>query len=180
MAKETFYENYGSETALAPYRGPEQTIERIIRRAVLETIDFMGIWAERKDPITRNMIRTTAKHPSLYQEGKGWREVLEDFCGFNIEIIGLKTPFCWLTACAGKLCPTTQRFLDLGKAAQDTLLLSWHKQSGLIAVCPEPELKFIYPTTCLQTTLTKQENQTTLWLWNWDRKLLRAKNDLSQ
>jgi hypothetical protein len=148
--------------------------ERILKRAVLEILPNLVPWSERKSAITQMTIRETLKRHSLYENAppSQWRGVLEEFVEKDIEILILNKEFQTkdlLKLGNNRKHPLIERLEELEETKNETLLLLWHPENGLLA-CTEKELPKSFPNlhTKLRFQTPHQNREYILWLW--DRK----------
>lgn len=170
MPKETLHVQ-PEETRFETSEGQwNQTSERMVRRMVLEAIVPLAAWAETKDPLTRQMVQATARRRGLYEQGNNWLAVLEEFCGKEIEILNLRNAIDLPKALAAGKNPATDRMIELGRAAESTLLACWHQNHGVLAATwPDTEdiPKSIQPLT---RVVGPSINGEPAALWAWDRR----------
>jgi hypothetical protein len=143
--------------------------ERLIRRLVLEAIIPLAQWAGDKDVLTRSMIEATCRKHSLYEQGRGWQGVLEEFCQRKIEALRSPKPTDWPALLAKGKHPALERIQEMGRAAQDCLLVCWHPREGAITAAPGSDERLrnmLGVITHLETT-TKS---IPVDLWGWDKR----------
>lgn len=178
-----------------PWQGESfaETERRVLRRIVLEILPWIARWAEEKttgkDSLTRKAIQDTLKNKENFTgaEASEWKDILEEFCQRNIEVVILRAPLeldalFRVTARASKETknPLIKRLLELEDSAENTIVIGWHQSHGCIAAtmpdinsnCRQFPERQKWLTWNLQTCPNSKESYKTLplTLWAWDRK----------
>jgi hypothetical protein len=185
-----------------PWQGESfaETERRVLRRIVLEILPWIGQWAQeeenRKDSLTKKAIQDTLRNKENFTgaEASQWKNILEEFCQRNIEVIILRQPLeldglFRVTARASKETknPLIKRLLELEDSAEDTIVIGWHINHGCIAAtmpdinsnCRQFPERQKWLTWRLQETRESEmdsnmdlrsKSKKTLTLWAWDRK----------
>jgi hypothetical protein len=177
MAKEIQFSQLEGNLVTEAFH-PDNSDDRILRRATLEILPFTQEWASRKLPMVQKTIADTIRKKENYEhvDKEHWKQLLEEFTGKEIEIIKLRNPFD-----VSDILHITEknilkkRFLEIGKKHADTFLLFvWHNGHGLLAAaCPSPDTETKYfPNikTKIEVQFPELDKNETLHLWAWDRK----------
>jgi hypothetical protein len=166
-----------------PWQGESfaETERRVLRRIVLEILPWIAKWAEDKDSLTRKAIHDTLKNKENFSgaEASGWKNLLEEFCKRDIEIIILRQPLEMdglfrVTSKNSKETknPLIKRLLELEDTAEDTIVIGWHQGHGCIAATL-PDISSNcrqFPERQKILTWRLPESKETVTLWSWDRK----------
>lgn len=179
MPKSNFHSQFEEDRILTPERGSADTSERVLRRLILEILGPLSLWVQdHKGPIAIATIESVKKNPDLYDDAQGWKDLLEDFSGKNLELLGLKRPLELPELLRGKRNPLTDRMIELGtRTAEETLLIGWHRSHGPLALTwpakssnaplPEPKIKVLIPWVSEYQDDNQEEPMA---LWSWDKK----------
>jgi hypothetical protein len=166
-----------------PWQGESiaDTEHRVLRRIVTEILPWIEEWIENKDSLTIKAIRDTIRNKKNFEsaDDEQWKNILEEFCERNIEVIILRQPLeidglLRQNAKNSKETknPLIKRLVELEGAAEETLLLAWHRDHGCIAASM-PEIS----ETCRQfprrhrwLTWRLDDLNDQVTFWSWDRK----------
>jgi hypothetical protein len=144
--------------------------DRIVRRLVLEAILPLAEWAEDKDVLTRQMVQSTARKQSLYEQGSNWLDLLESFTRKRIEIMVLRKEVTLLELLLSGKSEPVVRMQELAGAREDTLLACWHQNHGILAVT-WPEIEGIPRGLTPQCrALGPSLDGEALSIWSWDKR----------
>jgi hypothetical protein len=180
MPKEEVFSQLEEE---GPWQGESfaETERRILRRIVLEILPWIKEWAIEKDSLTKKAIIDTLKNKENFSsaEASEWKDLLEEFCQRDIEVVILRTPleFEGLFRMTSKMSketknPLIKRLLELEDHAENTIVIAWHQSHGCIAATL-PDIQSDcrqFPNRQKWLTWTIGENKSPVTLWSWDRK----------
>jgi len=180
MAKEEIFSQLEEE---GPWQGESyaETERRVLRRIVLEILPWVAQWATDKDSLTRKAIQDTLRNKENFTgaEASGWKNLLEEFCQRDIEVVILRQPLemdglVRVTSKNSKETknPLIKRLIELENQAEDTIVIAWHQNHGCIAATM-PDISSScrqFPERQKWLTWKIRETKEPVTLWSWDRK----------